>query len=131
MLMNSAMKFSVTRSEPKKFQEENFFGLDFDGVYLVGYRDTATDKRHVVYVGQGNVGTRLADHFRNHTRIKARVCLSGCVGYYRFARCADKEVRLDIELGLYRNHGAKSLCNELEPCGSGTCGEIVVSEVFS
>jgi len=129
--MNTATKFTVTWSEPKKFQEGNFSGLDFDGVYLVGYRDTRTDKRYVVYVGQGNVGIRIADHFRSQAKIKARLNLPNRIGYYRFARCPDQDSRLDIERGLYCNHGKTTLCNEIEPCGSGECEQIEVAEVFS
>src|SRR5689334_21057087 len=45
--MATKMKFQVKWSEPKKFQEGNF-KINADGVYLVGYRDEQTGKRHIV-----------------------------------------------------------------------------------
>jgi hypothetical protein len=129
MMNVTKMTFKVTWSEPKKFAAGNF-NVAFDGVYLIGYRDTATDKRHVVYVGQGDIGTRLADHLRNNASVKRRIGQAGRVGYYRYATCADEDIRLDIELGLYRKHGGSVLSNEIEPCGSGRYGQIEVSEEF-
>ena len=38
------MKFQVRWSEAKTFKEGNF-NTDVEGVYLIGYRDTQTDKR--------------------------------------------------------------------------------------
>ncbi len=105
------MKFTVTWSEAKKFEEGNFEGLDFDGVYLIGYRDLKEDKRYVIYVGQDAVKDRLKDHLANNTCIQKRIS-NGGAGYYRYARCANEDARLDIELGLYRNHGGRKLCNE-------------------
>lgn len=127
--MSRTASFNVTWSAPKKFETGNF-NFQFDGVYLIGYRDTETDKRYIVYVGQGDIGTRLADHLRNNARIKRRIGQAGCVGYYRYAKCTDEDMRLDIELGLYRKHGGTKLCNEIEPPGSGRYERIEVKEEF-
>lgn len=129
MTNSTTMTFNVTWSEPKKFEVGNI-NIASDGVYLLGYRDTATDKRYIVYVGQGDIGTRLADHLRNNASVKRKIGQEGRVGYYRYAKCADKDTRLDIELGLYRKHGRSTLCNEIEPCGSGRFAQIEVNEEF-
>ncbi len=123
------MKFKVAWSKAKKFEEGNF-DLSVQGVYLIGYSDTATDKRHPVYVGQGDVGARLADHYRKNSCIKKRVNQSGRIGYYRYAEVEDEEDRQDIEFGLYQNHGGPKLCNEVEPPGSGRYEEVEVEELF-
>jgi hypothetical protein len=123
------MKFQVRWSEPKKLQEGNF-KISADGVYLIGYRDEQTGKRYILYVGQGDIGTRLADHHWNNSRIQKRIGQVGRVGYYRYAECADEGDRLDIELGLYHQHGGKKLCNEIEPSGSGRYWQINVEEQF-
>jgi hypothetical protein len=124
------MKFKVTWSEPKKFEDGNF-DISSDGVYLIGYRDQQTDKRYIVYVGQGDIGTRLSDHRRKNAGVKKKIGQAGRVGYYRYAECTDEDDRLDIELGLYHNHGGIKLCNEIEPLGSGRYGNIEVDEQFS
>lgn len=129
MMNSTTMTFKVTWSEPKRFETGNL-NIASDGVYLIGYRDTATDKRYIVYVGQGDIGTRLADHLRNNASVKLRIGQAGRVGYYRYARCADEDTRLDIELGLYLKHGGSTLCNEIEPPGSGRYGQIEVNEEF-
>lgn len=129
MMNSTAMTFNVTWSEAKKFEAGNL-NIASDGVYLIGYRNTATDERYVVYVGQGHIGTRLADHLRNNVSVMRRIGQAGRVGYYRYATCADEDTRLDIELGLYRKHGGSALCNEVEPCGSGRYGQIEVTEKF-
>jgi len=123
------MKFKVTWSKAKKFEEGNL-DLSVQGIYLIGYRDTATDKRHPVYVGQGDVGTRLADHYRNNTRIKKRVNQPGRVAFYRYAEAENEDDRLDVELALYRKHGGQILCNEVEPPGSGRNENVEVEEFF-
>lgn len=123
------MNFTVKWSEPKKFKDGNF-AIDADGVYLIGYRDTRTDKRYLVYVGQGDIGTRLADHYRNNICVKRKIHEDGRVGYYRFASCRNENDRLDIERGLYHNHGGTKLCNEVEPPGSGRYARIEVEEEF-
>lgn len=127
--MNDTMSFTVTWSEPKRFEAGNF-NIGVEGVYLIGYRDTETDKRYILYVGQGDIGTRLGDHFCNKTNVKRKIAQLGRVGYYRYAKCGDEDTRLDIELGLYRKHGGSALCNEVEPPGSGRYGCIEVSEEF-
>jgi hypothetical protein len=127
--MATTMKFKVTWSEPKKFLDGNL-KINADGVYLVGYRDEQTGKRHIVYVGQGDIGTRLSDHYRNNSCIKKKIGQVGRVGYYRYAECGDEDDRLDIELGLYHEHGGTKLCNEIEPPGSGRYGKIEVEEQF-
>ena len=118
MTNSTMMVFRVTWSEPKKFEAGNL-NIGSDGVYLIGYRDKASDKRYVVYVGQGDIGTRLACHLRDNASIMRRIGQAGRVGYYRYATCADEDTRLDIELGLYRKHGGTALCNEIELYGSG------------
>ena len=128
--MTTTMKFKVTWSEPKKFEDGNF-DINADGVYLIGYRDQQTDKRYIVYLGQGDIGTRLSDHHRKNACVKRKIGQAGRVGYYRYAKCADEDDRLDIELGLYHKHGATGLCNEIEPPGSGRYGNIEVEEQFS
>lgn len=127
--MSEIMTFTVTWSEPKKFEAGNF-KTDFDGVYMIGYRDTGTDERYVVYIGQGDIATRLADHLRNNGCVKRKIGQSGRVGYYRYAKCTDEDMRLDIELGLYHKNGGSKLCNEIEPPGSGRYEHIEVKEVF-
>jgi hypothetical protein len=129
MKPEGTMKFNLTWSEAKKFEEGNF-DLNVQGVYLIGYRDTMTDKRYPVYVGQGNVGTRLADHHGNNNCVTKRINQHGRVGYYRYSEVPDEDDRLDIELGLYNNHGGLKLCNEVEPPGSGRYARIEVEEVF-
>lgn len=124
------MEFQVRWSEAKKFKEGNT-NIAVEGVYLIGYRNTKTDKRYPVYVGQGDVGTRLADHLNNNGCIKGRINQSGRVGYYRYAEVADEDDRLDIELGLYYNHGGSKLCNQVEPPGSGRYENVEVEELFS
>ena len=124
------MKYTVTWSLPKKFEQGNF-GVDVEGVYLIGYRDAATDKRHPVYVGQGDVGSRLADHFRNNDCIERRLNYAARVGYYRYEEVEDEDDWLDIELGLYEKYGSSKLCNEIEPAGSGRYRTIEVEGVFS
>jgi hypothetical protein len=123
------MKFKVTWSKAMRFEEE-YFDLNAQGVYLIGYRDTATNKRYPVYVGQGDVGARLADHHRNNECIKKRVNQSGRVGYYRYAKAENEDDRLDVELGLYQNHGGPKLCNEVEPPGSGRHENVEIEESF-
>ncbi len=124
------MKFTVTWSEAKKFEDGNFKGVDFDGVYLIGYRNLKDDKRYPVYVGQGAIKRRLEDHLADNACVQRRI-RDGGAGYYRYARCASEDDRLDIELGLYRNHGGDKLCNENEPPDSGRYPEIVVEEKFA
>lgn len=104
--------------------------MDSDGVYLIGYRNTETDKRYTVYVGQGAMSDRLSDHLKKNSCIKRRLSQTGRAGYYRYARVENEDDRLDIELGLYHNHGATKLCNEVEPPGSGRQGTIEVEEQF-
>ena len=128
--MVTAIKFTVTWSEAKKFENGNF-DIDVDGVYLIGYRETQTNKRYVIYVGQGDVGSRLSDHHRSNACVKKKIAQPGHAGYYRYARCANEDDRLDIELGLYHNHGGTALCNEIEPSGSGRYQKIEVEERFS
>lgn len=124
------MKFAVTWSEPKKFEDGNF-RLAVTGVYLIGYRDTETNERYLIYIGQGDVGDRLSDHYQNNRRIGSKLKPDGRVGYYRYAKCEDENGRLDIELGLYRKHGgSEKLCNEIEPPGSGRYQIIEVEETF-
>ena len=79
MVNSATMTFNVTWSEPKKFEADNL-DIAFDGLYLIGYRDTATDKRYIVYVGQGDIGTRLGDHLRNNTSVNRRIDQAGRVG---------------------------------------------------
>ncbi len=43
--MTNPTQFSVTWSKPMKFEERNFSGLDFDGVYLFGCRVMKPDPR--------------------------------------------------------------------------------------
>jgi len=129
MMNSTAMTFKVTWPEPKKFDTGNL-NIAFDGLYLIGYRDTANDKRYIVYVGQGSIGTRLADHLRNNASVNRRNGQAGRVGYYRYSKCADEDTRLNIELGLYRKHRGPSLCNEIEPCGSGRYEQIEINEEF-
>lgn len=128
--MTTTTKFKVAWSKPKKFEDGNF-NQDFDGVYLIGYRDTRTNERYPVYVGQGDVGARLSDHYQNNACIKKRLGQANRVGYYRYAECADEDDRLDIELGIYHNHRAAKICNETEPPGSGRYDKIHVEEEFS
>ena len=123
------MTFTVTWSEPKRFETGNL-NIGFDGVYLIGYRDTETDKRYIIYIGQGDIGIRLVDHLRNNACVKRKIDQAGRVGYYRYAKCTDEDTRLDIELGLYRKHGGSTLCNEIEPPGSGRYEHIEVEEKF-
>ena len=128
--MTTAIKFKVTWSEPKKFENGNF-NIDVDGIYLIGYRDIQTGKRYVVYVGQGDVGTRLTEHHRKNSCVKRRIGQVDRIGYYRYATCTTEDDRLDIELALYHNHGGTALCNEVEPSGSGRYQKIEVEEYFS
>jgi hypothetical protein len=123
------MKFKVTWSKANKFEEGNL-ELSVQGVYLIGYRDISTNKRHPVYVGEGDVGTRLADHYRNNARIKKRLNQSGRVGYYRYAKAENEDDRLDVELALYHRYGGPDLCNEVEPPGSGRYENVEVEESF-
>lgn len=124
------MKFTVRWSRPKKFEEGNF-SVDCVGVYLIGYRDTSTNKRYVSYVGQGEIGTRLSDHYNKNRCVRERVRQQGRVSYYRYAECEDEDDRLDIELGLYRKHGgSEKLCNENEPPGSSRYETIHIEEIF-
>ncbi len=123
------MRFTVTWSEPKRFAEGNF-GVHDEGVYLIGYRDTATDARYVVYVGQGAIGTRLADHSRDNTCVTKKLGHPGRAGYYRYAIVPDEDDRLDIELGLYNKYNPASLCNDIAPPGSGQYTTIQVDESF-
>lgn len=125
------MKLTINWSTPRKFQEGNFGGLDFDGLYIISYRRPNTDKRFVIYVGQGCVDKRLSDNYWNNTCLSRKIRKNGGIGYYRFARCSDEDDRLDIELGLYNKYGEKDkLCNEQEPSGSGRYEDIVVEEKF-
>ena len=112
------MKYTVNWSQAKKFEKDNF-SPHGNGVYLIGYRDTETDKRYPVYVGQGDISTRLADHLRNNTYVNKRINKAGRAGYYRYAKVADEDDRLDVELALYHKHGGSKLCNEIEPIGIG------------
>jgi len=123
------MRFKVTWSKPKKFKEKSF-DLSVDGVYLIGYRDTARNTRYIVWLGQGDVGSQLTDHYRNNSWIKKRLYQVGRVGYYRYAEVEEEDDRLDIELGLYHSHGGSSLCDEIEPAGSGRYAKIEVEELF-
>jgi len=123
------MRFSVRWSKAQKFEAGNF-NVDGDGVYLIGYRVEGTKDRYPVYVGQGDIGTRLADHYRKNARINKRLDHPARIGYYRYAACSDEDDRLDVELGLYRKHGAEKLCNEIEPPGSGRYAIIDVEETY-
>lgn len=124
------MKFTVRWSEAKKFQEGNL-DVNFEGVYLIGCRNTSTDKRFPIYVGQGNIGDRLRFHFNNNQCIRNQVLQDGRAGYYRYAKCEHDSDRLDIEFGLYRKYGgSEKLCNEVEPPGSGLYRTIEVVEEF-
>ncbi len=126
------MEFTVTWSGPKKFNDDNFANLNFDGVYLIGYRNLETDKRFPVYVGQDLIKDRLSDHYKNNKCIKDKVFKSGRSPYYRYAKVSDENNRLDIEFGLYNNHGKTKLCNEIEPPSSGPYekNDIIVKESF-
>ena len=123
------MRFKVTWSKPKKFKRRRF-DLSVDGVYLIGYRDTARNTRYIVWLGQGDVGWQLANHYRNNSWIKKRLNLVGRAAYYRYAEVQEEEDRLDIELGLYYNHGGSDFCNEIEPAGSGRYAKVEVEELF-
>jgi len=123
------MRFKLTWSKPRKFEERNF-DLRVGGVYLIGYRDPGENTRYIVWLGQGDVGSWLADHYRNNSYIKRRLNQVGRVGYYRYAEVEEVDDRLDIELGLYHNHGGSSFCNEIEPAGSGRYTKVEVEEVF-
>jgi hypothetical protein len=124
------MTYKVYWSEPKKFQEGNL-NIDLIGVYLIGYRDTATNKRSVVYIGKGHIGDRLVYQYHNNPCIRKKIRIAGRVGYYRFSECDDENARLDAELSLYRKYGgSEKLCNKIEPGGSGRFREIEVVEDF-
>ena len=84
------------------------------------YRSPATDERYVVYVGQGDIGTRLADHLRNNVSVTRRIGQAGRVGYYRYATCADEDTivargdseglpitGVDLGAAKIREHAAK------------------------
>lgn len=127
------MKFKVFWSGPKKFNTDNFEKLsDFEGVYMIGYRNVKTDKRYVVYVGQGLIKDRLEDHYYNNKCVKNRVFRNGGAAYYRYDEVSDEDDRLDIELGLYNKYGKDKLCNDQKPEGSERYDEdeIEVEEFF-
>ena len=124
------MQFTVNWSEPKKFQADNFSEINFDGIYMIGYRKEGTNGRHPVYFGQGYISTRLVNHFENNAKVLAKIRANG-IGYYRFAKCSNESDRLDIELGLYRKYGGKEkLCNEIDPPGTDRYSEVSVIEVY-
>jgi hypothetical protein len=123
------MKFKVTWSKPKTFEEGNF-NIDGDGVYLIGYRDTTTNTRYIIYIGQGEIGDRLAYHHRNNRRVQRRVGQDDRVGYYRYSKVGREADRLDIELALYQKYDGERLCNEVVPPGSGRYQSVEVDESF-
>jgi hypothetical protein len=123
------MRFKVTWSKPKNFKERSF-DLSVEGVYLIGYRDARTNTRYIVWLGQGDVGSRLVDHYRNNSSVRKRLNQVGRVGYYRYAQVEEEDDRLDIELGLYHNHGGSNFRNVIEPAGSGRYAKVEVQELF-
>lgn len=124
------MEFTVRWSEAKKFSDGNL-DIDAEGVYLIGYRKANETTRYPVYIGQGHIGDRLAFHFANSRKICDRVFQKDRIAYYRYAKCSDKQDRLDIELALYHKHGGSGkLCNENEPPGSGRYATIHIEEIF-
>lgn len=82
-----------------------------------------------MYVGQGDIGERLAHHFWNSRCIQQRTGQTGRIGYYSYTRVDREADRLDTELALDRKYDGK-LCNEVEPPGSGRSDAVQVEETF-